>query len=311
MAERLTGRNAVVTGGGRGIGRAIALALAEEGANIVVSDLGTATDGSGADPGPAHEVVEECRRLGVRAVAHCGDVAGFQTAEDIVRTCVDNFGRIDILCNIAGAARGGMMWNTSEEDWDRTIAVHLKGTFNLCRHACPLMRQQRYGRILNCTSHERLGALGAAQYCAAKGGIASLTYAIAWEMGAYGVTCNAIAPAARTRFMDDPKVIAGFKKRAEAGLWSQQMFEQASRLAPPEMMGMIAAFLCSDDAAHINGCIFTAAGHSLAWWAPEEEKVIFRRNWEKDGRWTWEEVRRCMPFLLRSYVNPSQPRKTT
>lgn len=309
MGDRLRGRNAVVTGGGRGIGRAIALAMAEEGANIVVCDLGGATDGTGADRAPADSVVAECKELGVKAVPHYGDVADFKAAEDMIRTCVDNFGRIDILCNIAGSGKPGMMWDMPEEEWDRTLSVHLKGTWNLSRHACPLMRQQRYGRILNCTSTERLGSWGAPHYCAAKGGIASLTYATAWEMGTYGVTCNAISPAARTRFVDDPEVLAGFQKKVEAGFWPKEYLEFAKHGPPAEMIGMIAAFLCSDEASHINGCIISAGGHALASWSPEAEKVIFARNWVKDGRWTWEEVASCMPTLLMGYVNPSPPKE--
>ena len=307
MAKRLTGKNAVVTGAGRGIGRAIALALAEEGANIVVCDIGGAVNGVGADKTPADEVVSECEKLGVKAIAQYGDVSNFKDAEEMIWACVKNFGRIDILCNIAGIGRGRMIFNMSEGDWDRVIAVHLKGTFNLSRHACILMRQQRYGRILNCTSHERVGAVGQVNYSAAKGGIASLTYATAWEMGRYGVTCNAIAPAARTRFTDDPRLIASFRKRFEAGLWTQEQYEEAMHIAPPEHLGMIAAFLCSSEAGHINGCIFTAAGHKLCYWSPPLETITFARDWERDGRWTWEEVERCMPTLLKGYVNPAPP----
>jgi len=131
MGRRLKGRSALVTGAGRGIGMAVALALAEEGANIVVCDLGGATDGTGADKTPADEVVTECQKLGVKAVPHYGDVADFRAAEDMIRTCVDNFGRIDILCNIAGIGKPKMIFSMSEDEWDRVIAVHLKGTFNL------------------------------------------------------------------------------------------------------------------------------------------------------------------------------------
>jgi NAD(P)-dependent dehydrogenase (short-subunit alcohol dehydrogenase family) len=308
MADRLKGRNAVVTGAGRGIGRAIALALAAEGANIVVCDLGVAKDGTGAEQAPADEVAQECRKLGVKAVPHYGDVADFNVAGDIVNTCVAEFGSIDILCNIAGVGAGRMIFNMSEEEWDRVIAVHLKGTFNLCRHACVLMRQQGYGRILNCTSDERVGATGQASYVAAKGAIASLTYAIAWEMGRYGVTCNAIAPAARTRFLLDPTLMEGFKKRVEAGLWTQEQYDQAANLAPAEHMAAIAAYLCSDQAAHINGCVFGAAGHKLSYWSPPAETVTFARDWDRQGPWTWEEVGRCLPALLKGYVNPAPSR---
>lgn len=310
MAQRLKGRNAVVTGAGRGIGRAITLALAEEGANVVVCDTGGAKDGSGdVDKRPADEVADECRELGVKAIPHYGDVVDYKAAEDMINACVDNFGRIDILCNIAGIGLGRMIFNMSEDDWDKVIAVHLKGTFNLSRHACVLMRQQKYGRILNCTSDERVGATGQANYSSAKGAIASLTFAIAWEMGKYGVTCNAIGPAARTRFLDDPRVLANFRKRVEAGLWTREQLDEAYHLAPAEYMGTIAAFLCSDQAGDINGCIFGAAGHKLSYWSPPVETVAFTRDWDKEGMWTWEEVEKCMPTLIKGYVNPAPPQK--
>jgi len=183
VGERLKGKNAVVTGGGRGIGRAVALALAEEGANIVVCDLGGTMEGAGTDTSPADATANECRQLGVKAVPNYGDVSDFSTAEEIVQTCVNSFGKIDIVCNIAGILRPRMIFNMSEEEWDRVLAVHLKGTWNLCRHACVLMRQQRYGRMINCTSEAYAGTVGHTNYGAAKGGIVSLTYAIAREMG--------------------------------------------------------------------------------------------------------------------------------
>ena len=152
MAGRLRGRNALVTGAGRGIGREVALALAEEGANVVVCDLGCSPAGVGTDGAPADATVEDCKKLGVMAVPHYGDVSDFRAAEDMIKTCVDNLGRIDILCNIAGIFKLSMLCDLSEEQWDRTIDVHLKGTFNLTRHALPRMRQQGYGRIINCFS---------------------------------------------------------------------------------------------------------------------------------------------------------------
>ena len=309
MAEKLKGRNAVVTGAGRGIGRAIALALAEEGANVVVCDLGGAPDGTGADKTPADEVVAQCKKLGVKAVPQYGNVANFKDAEGMINACVKNFGRIDILCNIAGIDKPKMIFNMSEEEWDKVLAVHLKGTFNLSRHACALMREQRYGRILNTASDAFVGGATHVNYGAAKGGIVSLTYGIAREMGPYGVTCNAITPGAATRLVLSPEVIAGLRKRVEAGIWTQQKFDEATKLPPAEYMGAIVAFLCSDAASHINGCVFGAQGAKLSYWAPAVETVIIGRDWEKKGRWTWEEVEKQMPTLLKGYVNPAPPKE--
>jgi len=297
MVHRLQGRNAVVTGASRGIGRAVALALAEQGANIVV---GTHTT-------PAEDVVAGCQKLGVAAVPYYGDVADFRVASDMVKTCVDRFGRIDILCNIAGIFNPKMIFDVSEEEWDTMIAVHLKGTFNLTRHATPLMKQQRYGRIVNCIAIVWMGAGADAPYSAAKGGVATLTYSTAWDMGAYGVTCNAISPIAGTRD------VAGMRDymwpKVEKGLWTQEMYDGFMKelMAPVEYMSAVVPFLCSDAAAHINGCIFGASASKLSYWTPARETVTFARDWEKQGGWTWEDVEKDMPTLLRGYVNTAPP----
>jgi NAD(P)-dependent dehydrogenase (short-subunit alcohol dehydrogenase family) len=310
MGERLKGRNAVVTGAGRGIGRAVALALAEEGANIVVCDLGCASNGTGADKAPANEVVEECRKLGVKAVPHYGDVSDFKAAEDMIKTCVGNFGRIDILCNIAGNFRLNMIFNMSEEEWDKVIAVHLKGTFNLTRHATPLMKQQRYGRIINCTSTAYYVPgliVGHANYAAAKGGIVSLTYATAREMGEYGVTCNAFAPeAAGGRTWNDWAT-----EGVRLGLMPKELSEDpilmdkgdASYLAP------FIAYLASDAAANINGCVFSIESGELAIHPRPLASRTILKDWKREGRWSFEELKGLVPGkLLAGYVNPAPPR---
>ena len=200
MTARLKGRNAVVTGAGRGIGRAVALALAEEGASVVVNDPGVNVDGSGHDAGPADQVAGEIRAAGGSAVASYDSVAELAGGESMVRQCVDAFGRIDILVNVAGILRDRMIFNMSEEEWDAVIAVHLKGHFNTIKPASVLMRQQRYGRIVNFSSISGLrGISGQSNYGAAKAGIAGLTRVVARDLGRYGVTCNAIAPGAQTR----------------------------------------------------------------------------------------------------------------
>ena len=312
MGERLKGRNALVTGAGRGIGRAVVLALAEEGANIVVCDLGGATDGTGVDRTPADEVVEECKKLGVKAVPQYGDVADFKAAEDMVNACVNNFGRIDILCNIAGIDKPKMIFNMSEDEWDRVIAVHLKGTFNFSRHACRLMREQRYGRIINCVSEAYAGGATHVNYAAAKGGIASLTYGTAREMGRYGVTCNAFIPRAQTRLTMDPSVVEGLKKRVEAGLMPKEKFDEMMKEsgAPAESFAPFIAYLASDAAADINGCIFLTSGTTIGIWNHPEvvRKLSKYKDWEKEGRWTIEEIEKAVPKeLLVGYVNPAPP----
>lgn len=297
MGDHLKGKNAVVTGAGRGIGRAVALALAEEGANVVVCRI----------HGTADEVVEGCKKFGVEAVAHYGDVSDFKAAEGMIRSCVDNFGRIDILCNIAGIEKPALIFNTSEEEWDRMIAVHLKGTFNLIRHAVPLMMEQKYGRIINCTSE--LYAIGPAHghYAAAKGGIASLTYAIAWEMGRHGITCNAFAPRARTSMIEDESKIEEYKKVIEAGYIPGEAFEQTRReMTDPSSIAPFIAYLASDAAADVNGCNFFVSGRMLGIW---NQPAIVRqvpRDYEKEGGWTFNEIEKLVPEkLLIDYFNPA------
>lgn len=307
MPDGLKGKNAVVTGAGSGIGKAVALALAQEGANIMACDLGGATDGTGASKGPADETAAECQKFGVKAIGQYGDVSDFKAAEQMIQACVDTFGRIDILCNVAGIDRARMIWNMSEDEWDQVIAVHLKGTFNMSKHACVRMREQRYGRIVNTISEAWVGTVGHVNYGAAKGGIASLTYATAWEMGRYGVTCNAICPRAATRMTMGPEVLAGYKKRVESGLWTQERYDEVTHVATADYLAVIPAFLCSDAAAHINGCIFGASGANFSFWAPAHESIIFGRDWDKYGPWTWEEIEKCMPTLLKGYVNPAPP----
>ena len=308
MGERLKGRNAVVSGAGRGIGRAVALALAEEGANIVVCDLGGATDGTGTDQSPADAVVQECKEFGVKAVPHYGDVSDFKAAGDMVKSCVDNFGRIDILCNIAGITRARMIFNMSEEEWDRVVAVNLKGTFNLTRHATPLMREQRYGRLVNTVFEVFLGSAAQSNYSAAKGGIASLTYSIATEMGKYGVTCNAFVPRARTRLvMGEAK--AGMEHGFKVGAMTQAEFdEMVGNAAYPEYFAPFIVYMASDAAANINGCLFLASGAAIGYWSKPQIMTQVTRDWEKEGKWTFEEIEKIVPeTLLVDYVNPIPP----
>jgi len=305
MADRLKGKNAVVTGAGSGIGKAVALALAAEGANIVVCDLGGATDGTGSGTTLSDETVAECKKLGAQAIAQYGSVVDWNAAEAMIKGCVDTFGRIDILVNVAGIDRARMMWNLSEEDWDLVVGVHLKGTFNMMRQAAPLMRAQKYGRIVNTVSEAFVGTVGHVNYGAAKGGIASLTYAAAWELGKYGITVNAICPRAATRMTMGPDVLAGYKKRVESGLWTQERYNEVTHVATADYLAAIPAFLCSDQASNINGCIFGASGANFSYWKPSFEEAMYARDWDNLGPWTWDEIAACVPNLLKGYVNPA------
>jgi len=311
MADRLKGRNAVVTGAGRGIGRALSIALAEEGANVVVCDIGGAVDGTGIDRTPADETVEECKKHGVKAIAQYGDVSSFADAEAAIKACVDNFGRIDILCNIAGIDKPKMIWNMSEEEWDQVVGVHLKGTFNFIRHAAPLMREQKYGRIINCVSEAFIGGPSHLNYAAAKGGIATLTYGVAREMGKYGVTSNAICPRAWTRMVAGDGVVEGIKKRIAAGLMPPDQLEKMqTELSDPSYFAPFIAYLASEEAANVNGQIFLVAGVEIGHWSQPVIETSVNRDWKKEGAWPFEEIVKFVPEkLLVNYVNPAPPQK--
>jgi len=308
MGERLKGKNAVVTGSGRGIGREIALAIAAEGANVVVNDPGVARDGSGSDSKPVDEVVEVIRKRGGEAVADYDSVADFAGAERIIKTCLDSFGRIDILVNNAGLLRDRMIFNMTIEEWDAVIDVMLNGTFNCTRHAVPLMRKQRGGRIISITSDAWRGTVGHVNYGAAKAGIVGLTRAVAREMGKYGVTCNAVAPMAATRMSLDDDVKQGLHKRLEAGLMTKEAHDAALAIPGPEGVPPLVVYLASDDAANINGRTFHSDAERISIYSePVEERII---NWDyrKEGIITVDKLAELVPReLLVDYVNPAPP----
>ncbi|HUT67123.1 MAG TPA: SDR family NAD(P)-dependent oxidoreductase [Dehalococcoidales bacterium] len=298
MGELLKGRVAVVTGAGKGLGRAEAIGLAAQGAKVVVNDLGTAIDGSGASTNPADEVVKEIKKAGGEAVASYASVATAGGAESIVKTAVDSFGRIDVLVNNAGFTRDRMVYNISDEEWDSVIKTNLYGTFYCTRAACRVMRKQGYGRIINTSSHAGLGNMGQASYSAAKEGIVGLTRTVARDMGRYGVTCNAIRPVAGTRgFVDMVK--KGGLKEAWAKMWGEELAEkrvkQMLELNLPEDVAGLVVYLASDKADNVNGCVFEVWHGHIGIYndPPPVERVL-----EKDGRWTPEELVEAMPGTL-------------
>ena len=301
MTDKLKGRNAVVTGAGRGIGRAVALLLAQEGANVVVNDPGVNVDGTGHDAALADQVVQEIRGAGGAAVANYDSVADIAAGESMIKQCVDAFGRIDILINVAGILRDRMVFNMTEEEWDAVIAVHLKGHYNTIRPASVLMRQQRYGRIVNFSSISGLrGNSGQANYGAAKAGIAGLTRVVARDLGRHGVTCNAIAPVAQTRMIAAiPET--GHRFRAQRGI--------AAALEPvveptPEHVAPMTVYLCTDEAWNINGKIFHVAGGQVSL-AAEETPL---RQISKAGKWEVEELLSLLPtHLMFGVENPAPP----
>lgn len=290
------GRVAVVTGAGRGLGRAHALALAAEGAKVVVNDLGVGLDGSGSATGPAQQVVKEIRAAGGEAVAHNGDIATSEGAASLVAAALDSFGRLDTLVNNAGFLRDRMLVNLDEDDWDAVMRVHLKGHFLPLKHAAAHWRAEAKAgrrpeaRVVNTSSGAGLlGSVGQGNYAAAKAGIVGLTLVAAAEMGRYGIQVNAIAPAARTRMTE-----ATFAETMAAP------GEGAFDAMAPENVSPLVVWLGSAASAGVSGRVFeTEAGRItvMEGWRPGPTA-------DKGARWTPAEAGEAVTGLLAAAEAP-------
>ncbi|MFD9814613.1 SDR family oxidoreductase [Streptomyces sp. NPDC059080] len=254
MAGLCAQRVVAITGAGRGLGRAHALAFAAEGARVVVNDLGVGLDGTGAVTGPARQVAEEIRALGGEAVAHGGDIATPEGAASLVAAALDSFGRLDTLVNNAGFLRDRMLVNLREDDWDAVVRVHLKGHFLMLRHAAAYWRAEAkagrtpHARIVNTSSGAGLlGSVGQGNYAAAKAGIVGLTLVAAAELARYGVQVNALAPAARTRMTE----------HAFAETMAAPAAGEFDAMAP-ENVSPLVVWLGSADSAGVTGRVFEA-----------------------------------------------------
>jgi NAD(P)-dependent dehydrogenase (short-subunit alcohol dehydrogenase family) len=244
------GRICIVTGGARGIGRQHSLMLAEHGAKVVVNDFGGARDGTGGDPGPANEVVEEITAAGGEAVANSADVSDFAAAGALVQQAIDTFGGLDVVVSNAGILRDRMLFSMTEEEWDAVIRVHLKGTFGPARHAAGYWRDRAKAgetndaRLITTTSVSGLyGNMGQTNYGAAKAGIAAMTLIAADELARYGVTANSIAPGALTRMTED----LGIPDDARAGM-------------DPRWIAPIVTWLASTESAGVTGQVIESTG---------------------------------------------------
>jgi len=307
VSGMLDGRVAAVTGAGRGIGRGVALGLAAAGAKVVVNDFGVDVHGQAPTTGPAFDVVNEIKQAGGDAVANSDSVATWDGGANIIDTAVKTFGRIDILVTCAGILRDRMIFNMSEDDFNSVLAVHLKGTFNCVRHAAPLMREQRFGRIITFSSGSGLfGNPGQANYGSAKAAISGLTKVVARDLGKYGVTANAIAPVAATRMTLTDEFLKAREIRKQQGIIREERaLAQLEDLKPEDVAPMV-VFLASDHAANVNGQFFLCAGGSVSLLSlPRAVKTIFK----PDGRWTLDELDELVPLTLADgLVNPAPPR---
>ena len=304
MVDSLLDKVAVVTGSGRGIGRGIAIEMAAEGAKVIVVDPGVNVDGSGQDNSVATQVCEEIRAAGGVAVPCMESVTSMEGGEKIIQTAVDNFGRLDIVVTCAGILRDRMIFNMTEQEWDDVIAVHLKGTFTVVKHACILFRQQRSGRIITFSSESGLvGNSGQANYGAAKSGIAGFTKVVAKDMGRYGVTANAIAPRANTRMIGDIPDSAA-EIRARSGVAAIPGEDTLTELDPTHIAPFI-CYLASDYASNVNGQTFLVYGDTVSLMSqPRPERSIY----EPSGHWDLETLAPlARDVLTRGITNPAPP----
>jgi NAD(P)-dependent dehydrogenase (short-subunit alcohol dehydrogenase family) len=287
----LDGRVAIVTGAGRGIGRSVAALLAAEGAAVVVNDLGVALDGSGTDTGPAQQVADQITAAGGAAVASGADISDHAAAEELVKTAIGAFGRLDVLVNVAGILRDRMVFNMTEQEWDDVIRVHLRGTFNTTKFAAAHWRSLReesaQNRIINFTSVSGLhGAPGQPNYAAAKMGIVGLTYSAANSLGKYGVTVNAISPGAATRMTDS---VPDTRRRSRTASADERS---------PDNVAPIVAYLASERSGWITGRIIHSAGYEVSLYSNPQPvvRLVGSGPWSLDD--LAEQVERSFPAAL-------------
>ncbi|KOT49741.1 MULTISPECIES: SDR family oxidoreductase [Streptomyces] len=269
MGNFLAGKVVAVTGAGRGIGRAVALACAGQGARVVVNDYGVSVAGAEPSSEVAEAVAKEIEQAGGEAVAVADDVSTMEGGRRVVDTALTRYGRIDGAVCVAGILRERMLFNMTEEEWDPVVATHLKGTFTVFRAASAVMRRQRSGTLIGFTSGNHQGSVSQANYAAAKGGVISLVRSAALGLSRYGVTANAVAPVARTRM--------------SAGVPTE-----LTEIGEPEDVAALVVYLLSERAAaeRITGQVYTVAGPKIAVWAQPREL----RSAYVDGGWTPEKV---------------------
>ncbi|MFC8347759.1 SDR family oxidoreductase [Streptomyces sp. NPDC057280] len=274
MGNFLAGKVVAVTGAGRGIGRAVAIAAAAEGARVVVNDYGVSVDGSSPTSEVAEAVVKEIVAAGGEAVAVADDVSTMAGGQRIVDVALSSYGRLDGVVCVAGILRERMLFNMTEDEWDSVVATHLKGTFTLFRAASAVMRKQRGGTLIGFTSGNHQGSVSQANYSAAKGGIISLVRSAALGLHKYGVTANAVAPVARTRM-------------------SAGVPMELAEIGEPEDVAALVVYLLSDRAREggVTGQVYTIAGAKLAVWAQPREL----RSAYAVGGWTPEAIAEFLP----------------
>jgi 3-oxoacyl-[acyl-carrier protein] reductase len=316
MGDILKNKVAVVTGSGQGIGKAIAIGLAQEGAKVVTNNRKPGGTGfailkesevanysekqkeylqkqiAGAE-GDAQTVADEIKAMGGQAVPFFGDVTDFKVAGNLIQTAIDNFGRIDIVVNVAGAFSFSPVWEMSEKTWDHVASIKPKSYFNTTRHAAPYMMKQKWGRIINTTALAFLGMVNHANYSAANAGVVGLTRAVAKELYQYGITCNAFSPHAMTRASYE--VVALLRQKAGTNEFTPLPSAAADRFMSfpeAESIAPLIVYLASDEAAKISGSVFHIKGGNVGLYSePEIKKALYKPS----GYWTVDELKTLLP----------------
>ena len=293
MVRHLEGKVAAVTGGGRGIGREVCRALAAQGAAVVVNDLGVSVAGQKETVSPADDVAKEIKAAGGNAAANHLDISTPEGGEGLVEQAIKEFGKLDILVNVAGILRDRMIFNMTIEEWDAVVRVHLRGHFCTMRPASAHMRERKFGRIINFSSNSALGAPGQPNYAAAKAGILGLTYSAANSLQKYGITVNAIMPGAATRMTDTiPEGrLPGTRPASE---------EATGTPMDPANVPPIIVFLASDEAAAVNGQCFGASGYRITRYTHIEPDRILSSN----GPWDIDQLFKIFKSTLGTGMQP-------
>ena len=329
MGEVLKNKVAVVTGSGQGIGKAIAIGLAQEGASVVTNNRRKGSTGFAILKesevenysreqkeyleeqvkefnGDAETVANEIKAMGGQAVPFFGDVADFEIAGKLIKTAVDNFGKIDILVNVAGSFRFAPVWEMSEETWDHVAGNKPKSYFNTIHHAAPYMMKQKWGRIINTTALAFTGMVNHCNYSAANAGVLGLTRGVAKELYSYGITCNAYSPTANTRAGFE--VVALLKEAQSKNAAAPFSYEAADRFKTfPETASIapLIVYLASDAAAKISGSVFHIKGGNIGLY---NEPEIIKSIDKQQGFWSIDELMVQMPkVILKEYKSKAEP----
>jgi NAD(P)-dependent dehydrogenase (short-subunit alcohol dehydrogenase family) len=290
MGDKLKNKVAIVTGSGRAIGEALAIALANEGARVVTNDV---------VPGSAEATAKKIKVMGKEAASFPCDITDFKATERLVKTAADTFGRLDILVNNAGTQHHDMIWDFSEKDFDRIVDVSLKGAFNCSHHATAIMKEQKWGRVINASSGAALGMIASVAYGAAKAGIVGLTRDIALDVATFGGTCNAYCPRAQGLLIPWDQKVAQWKMELAAGHINQATYDSYMSLPMPDTVAPLIVYLCTEEAGQINGQLFNIIGGKISIYSMPQIKETINKA---EGLWTVEELIKEVPrTLLKGY----------